>query len=153
MKKLLILISLICLTGCYPEDDNRTTYYNYIRFTNNSSNNLKIIMDDTESSVIYYDTEVTSNTSTEYIEQILYSDSFYGIHGNENRIKIIFTDTNKGYICGDNPDSSGYCFTTKGSPLRTENINDFIFDKQEGTSRYYTFEITQEDYENAHELP
>ena len=75
------------------------------------------------------------------------------MHGYENRIKIIFTDNDKGYICGDYPDNSGLCFTTKGSPLRNENTNDFILDKQEGTSTYYTYVITQEDYENAHVLP
>lgn len=152
MKKILVLICLIVLSGC-SEEENSIVYYNYIRFKNDSGHNIKIITDNTESGVTYLDIQLPTSNNSEYIKHTLYNNLFYGMHGYENRIKIIFTDNDKGYICGDYPDNSGLCFTTKGSPLRNENTNDFILDKQEGTSSYYTYVITQEDYENAHVLP
>ncbi len=154
MKNILILFSLLFIyTSCIKEDEP-ITYYHFIRLKNVSNKVFKIVIEDTETNHKYLDRELQPNESTDYYQHYLSSDTFLGFAPFGDRIYLRFIDNNKGYICGDYPDNSGFCFTSKNSPIRNPNESDFILDKKENNNtKYYTYEITQQDYENAHVLP
>lgn len=153
MKQIVLLFCLFSLFSCVEENEPKT-YYHFIRLKNASNNVFKIVIEDTETNHKYLDRELQPNEITDYYQHYLSHDTFLGFAPFGNSINIRFTDNNKGYICGDYPDNSGLCFTTKGSPIRNPNESDFILDAQEHDNiKYYTYEITQEDYENAHVLP
>lgn len=154
IKKILIFVCLIAFSSCIKEDE-AYTYYKYVRIKNTSSKSFKIVIEDNDTGYKYIDSELLPNESTNYYQQSSLSNSFNGFSFFIGcNLEIIFNDNNKGYICGDYPDNSGLCFNTKGSPFNNPNENEFVLDKQERDNvKYYTYEITQEDYENAHILP
>lgn len=154
MKKIALFFCLFSLFGCVEENEPYS-YYKFIRFKNTSDKVLDITFEDTTINHIYFTERLNPNQSTDYYQHYsLERDYFNGFGTLGDKITVKFTNGNLGYICGDYPDSSGLCFTTKGSPLRNPNESDFILDKQERDNvKYYTYEITQEDYENAHVLP
>jgi len=153
MKKIALFFCLFSLLGCVEENEP-VAYYNFIRFKNTSDKILDITFEDTTINHIYFTERLNSNESTNYYQHYsLESDYFNGFGALGDKIIVKFINENLGYICGDYSNNSGLCFTTKGSPIRNPNESDFILDNQEYTSSYYTYEITQEDYENAHVLP
>ncbi len=154
MKKIIASLSLLLLISCIKEEESYT-YYKYVRIKNTSDKVFKIVIEDLESSHSYMDIELKPNESTEYYQQSSLSNDFSGFSFfTGSKLKITFNTNSKGYICGDHPDNSGLCFITKGAPFGNPNENDFVIDKKVSDNvKYYTYNISQEDYENAHMLP
>ena len=154
MKKIITLLSFVLLISCIEEDEPYT-YYNHIRFTNTSNSALYITFISLGTSeASSFTTRLNIGESTMYYTHYSSKDDFNGFAAAGDKIIIEFLNSNKGYICGNYPDDSGYCFVTKGSPIRSPNESDFILDKKKRDNiKYYTFEITAADYENAHVLP
>ena len=141
MKKIVLLIVGLLIYSCTSEDDINT--YNFS--LKNSSNEpfiLEII--DTENNTIESLT-ILPNHSYNCIYSSEVNSAFFGCDENTYSYRITF-DNNKGYMCNILNDSS-LCFQSK-NPLvfNDDNFNILI-------NNSYEFEITQEDYENAHELP
>ena len=154
MKKIITLLSFVLLISCIEEDESYT-YYKYFRVKNTSDKLFRIVIRDIESSYKYLDRELKPNESTDYYQQSSLSNDFSGFsYFIGSTLTILFNDNGTGYVCRDYPDNSGLCFTTKGAPFGNANESDFILDKKERENvKYYTFEITAADYENAHVLP
>ncbi len=154
MKKIIALLSFLLLISCIKEEESYT-YYKYVRIKNTSDKVFKIIIEDIESSHRYLDRELKPNESTEYYQQSSLSNDFSGFsYFIGSTLKIIFNVNSKGYICGDYPDNSGLCFITKGAPFGNANENEFVLEEKISDNvKYYTYNISQEDYENAHVLP
>lgn len=150
-KKILILICLVTLSSCSEEE--QTTYYSSFRIKNSTTHTFKLTINNSTTNNVYFDDELTDNASTNYFEFAKKNDEYWGFNSLGDQMKIVFLDNNKGYFCNGSSEDVTYCFFSKSSPIGVYNPNDFVFDKKEGNIEYYTFEITQEDYENAHVLP
>lgn len=151
MKKLLIFIFLIILSSCSEEEP--TTYYSSFRIKNSTAHTFKLTIDNSTTANVYFDKELVANESTNYFEFAKHNGEYWGFISFGDQMKIVFLDNNKGYFCNGSSEGLTYCFSSKSSPIGIYNPNDFIFEKKEGNIEYYTYEITQEDYENAHVLP
>src|SRR5690606_7607993 len=121
-----------------------------IRNTSNKPLHLLILGDSIGRNTPVYDT-LANTTLNEGEVALKKSYMFSGFNGMETRIyytKITFVDNGKGYICDVDNSDSNLCFQNKVS------LNDAYYEKDftlENGVHYY--DITQEDYENAHELP
>ncbi|HBS12777.1 MAG TPA: hypothetical protein DEO36_09590 [Flavobacteriaceae bacterium] len=140
MKKIiLICVSLLLLNNCTDEADEHT----YItRFKNVSSTTIEIKGYDSRDNLVFDETILTNNTSSDCTRS---AESFLGISCNIVSVEIKFNN-NKGYVCGK-LNTNGLCFLNEKSPLG--NDPSFV-----NLANYtYEFVITQEDFENAYDLP
>lgn len=103
--------------------------------------------------VNYYHND-TIQTTLQPNEKIHVVEYYFHIFQEYNHLmkyfKITYLDNNKGYICGnyEHPEiDNSKCFTHRYSPITSPLTSDFL---QEGDNYY--FKITNEDYENTHDL-
>ena len=142
MRKLLyILLVGIFIYSCTSEPDVRT-YTTRIRNSSNSILNIK--GHDTQDNLVYNELVGLGGSSTNCVTS---SESFLGLSCSIDSLIVKF-DNNRGYICAvritnNQPE---LCFSNK-----TPFGNDPSFlDLGNNT---YEFVITQEDFENAYDLP
>lgn len=150
MKNLLIIFSLLFIyTSCSTEEPT-LKYTTAIRNTSNKSLHLLVLGDTIGRNTPVYDT--LSNTILNP-GQITFKRNYLLSHfGGFGKVtcyyaKITFLNNNKGYIC-EKDSISNLCFTDKVSLTDVYYEKDFTFE-----NGIYYYDITQEDYENAHELP
>ncbi|SFJ20428.1 hypothetical protein SAMN04487893_104113 [Myroides guanonis] len=113
-----------------------------VKFKNNSEHPLTLKLKNLEQ-LIDSLTILPNETTPEYVHSKINNEFKGYFHG--DFIQVTF-DNGKGYIC-DKTETTNLCFTTKGSPLYSENPTGFII-----KGNVYTYEITQDDYEKAHDL-
>lgn len=138
MKYLLIFISLF-IFGC--NDESELTEFTS-KFRNETSSELNIKGYNVPRDLVFDETVLSSQSTSDCVT---FSESFLGISCSMDSIVFIFNN-NKGYISttfGNN----FYSFSNKsphdGSELSFSNLD----------NNTYEFIITEEDFENAFELP
>gem|GEM_PF-1050658 len=152
----LLLISML-LVSC-SNDDKRHRYTTAIRNVSNQPFRILILGIEENPDIIVYDTLLNTIVSpnTHAFIRMYKAPNFvgikdFGVNKNNNLyyIKIVFVENGKGYICEkDNTDTNVlFCFQNKRSPIEANQEKDFNF-----KMGIYYYDITQEDYENAHEL-
>lgn len=135
-----ILLSLVLIISCTQKDK----YNDYKLFIKNNTNQvLKVEMFESNISV-NLDTIQSGENGLEcnLVDVISIS---YSLCYNFDSIKFIFPN-NKGYLCKFNGDET-LCF---GNEITPWSLNDKFINT---TGNTYEFTITQEDYENANDLP
>ena len=149
LNLIFLLITVIAFSSCNVEEEN----YSYrVNFKNTSDKPfyLLVLGDTLNHSIPNNDTLINSildpGESSKYFS---YSSRFFkGFKYELTYIKIKYLNENKGYICVKQDQlPNNLCFTTKNSPLYTIK-EDFSSNDQ----RDFSYDITQEDYENAHVL-
>jgi len=150
----LLSIIYILLVSC-SDDDNRRRYTTAIRNVSGQPFRILILGTERNSDIVVYDTlfDTTVNPNTRAFIRAYKAPNFVGMkdyYSNLHYTKIVFVENGKGYICEkDNTDINAlFCFQNKPSPIEANQEKDFNFK----TDIYY-YDITQEDYQNAHELP
>lgn len=144
MKKLLILFCTVVLTACSTEEKE---YKQESAFRNTSDYPVHLLVIGNIENLNKNDTLINAVLAKGESSVVFsyYNKSFIGfIHF--NYIRIQFLNNNKGYICSFD-ENKNLCFTKRISPLLATS-SEFVLE-----SGIYHYEITQEDYENAHVLP
>jgi len=142
------------LAGCNVEEPTRT-YTTAIRNTSNKPLHILVLGNGENRNTPVYDTlvNVTLNTGDVVFKNSYKTPSFSGFHNGTYSIDIYKTtitylNTNKGYICEKGNTNNSLCFVNKVSLPNAYYENDFTLE-----NGVYYYDITQADYENAHELP
>ena|SRR5690606_6523241 len=148
MKNLVLVFSLLFLVSCSVEEPMRE-YTTAIRNTSNQPLHVLILGDTIGRNHPVYDTLVntTLNTGESYNRKYKH-ESFSGFGAVINYSEYLFIGTNKGYICDDVNNNDSLCFTNKKNLSMEYNVDNFTLE-----NGVYYYDITQEDYENAYELP
>lgn len=142
MRNLTIYCLLLLLVfSCTGEDDVNTYKFS---LTNKSEQKFILEIIDPENNIINSSTVLPNNSyHCNYSSEV--NSAFFECNKNTYSCKIIF-DNGKGYECNIMNNSS-LCFQSKNPLVYNENS----FNKLSKNS--YEFVITQEDYENANDLP
>ncbi len=151
---LLFAITVLLFVSCSVEEPTRK-YTTAIRNASDNPFYILVVSVSGQNNQPTYDTivntilnkgevtlkgETNNNPSLSRLSEGRYfSDIYY--------TKIVFLDNNKGYICGID-EVNDFCFQNKVSIANATSERDFTFEKDT-----YYYDITQEDYENAHVLP
>src|SRR5690606_641981 len=139
----ILLIIAISFSSCSTEE-NVYTIKKRIKNTSNQSLELLLIGYSNDTIVNQILLPQSSTPEFSYTSNI---NDIMGWGDVASKLNVRFLNNNTGYEC--NVENTGnMCFTTKGSPFDSRNPQDYILD-----DNIYTYEITQEDYENAHVLP
>ncbi len=148
IKKLIYLVCFSFFLSCNVEEKQ---YWYEVNFKNTSNMpfHLLVLGDTSNSAIPANDTliNVVLNKGETSPSFSYYSSFFVGFKYHLTYVKIQFINENKGYICTKSTPSSDLCFTTKFSPIYAPSVT------FKGNDKTYSYEITQEDYENAHVLP
>jgi|SRR5690606_15073805 len=148
MKDILYLLSIVFVVmGCSTEEEYHS-YTTAIRNTSDKPFHILVLGARQNQQV---DTLINQIVKpTEIIFKNSYSEpSFRGLD-NEHFIyylKLEF-DNGKGYICDESPFPLGTCFQSKRSFTTSTGKEDYAFE-----NGIYYYDITHEDYDNAHKLP
>ncbi|AGC77330.1 hypothetical protein DDD_2203 [Nonlabens dokdonensis DSW-6] len=152
--KFILVIALILISGCTVEEDFSS--FN-LEIKNETGQNITLefyetsIINNSNSAILAYTEEL--NASGSYLCNYRFS-SFVGLKACRNRADvdiinriIIRFENNKGYLC-DSLGDSMTCFDGDrafflGTSLGWASLND----------NNYTFTITQQDFDNAFDLP
>ena len=146
MKKLISLLTLcVFILACSTEE--KVTLQK-VAFRNTSNQSLRLFVLVNQINISHQDTLISTilepNANSEIFSY--YSNYPKGFDQDLSSIQIIFNN-NKGYKCSVfTTEATNYCFSSKASPL---DKNSVIYNYENGI---YFFDITQEDYENAHVL-
>jgi len=142
-----LLITVISFGSCSTEEE----YHSYTTAIRNTSNEpfLLLVLGNDK----YQDTDTLINTIVKPAE-IIFKNSYrapsFGGLDNEHFIyymKLEF-ENGKGYICDEASSPLETCFQSKRSFTTSTTPEDFTHE-----NGVYYYDITQEDYENAHVLP
>lgn len=141
MKNIIFLIFTSCLFISCTDVEYDEIYT--ISFKNTSEHTLQI-------DISYFEQMSSPITlqpgeSTEDYGHPIINDEFLGFF-TKDQIIIKF-ENQKGYLCTKNG-TSNLCFVNKESPFSEIGIGAYI----KIDENHYIYEITQEDYENAHVL-
>ena len=148
MKYLAITFSFLFFISCSVEEPTKQ-YTTAIRNTGNQTLHVLILGDTIGRNYPVYDTLVNTTLSTgESFKRTYRNVAFSGFFAVINYSKFTFIGTNKGYICDDVNNNDSLCFTNKKNLSKEYNRDNFTLE-----NGIYYYDITQEDYENAHELP
>src|SRR5690606_5898355 len=135
-------------------EERSYSYTTAIRNTSDKPFHILILGNGENRNTPVYDTLVntTLNSGEIAFKNSYISPSFSGMHNGTYSIdiyysKIVFTDTHKGYIC-EKDSLNNFCFQNKVSLTEAYYEKDFTFE-----NGVYYYDITQDDYENAHILP
>ena len=145
MRKIIIIcISFVLLNNCTDEADEHTYT---TRFKNEASSTIEVKGYDSTNNLIFDEIILKNDSSTNCSGS---SESFPGISCKFDSLVVRF-DNDKGYICvgrftNIKPE---FCFSNEKSPFGGGSKGFFT-----ALGNYtYEFVITQEDFENAHDLP
>lgn len=144
---LLLITAIFLLYSCNTEEPTQQ-YTTAIRNTSNKPLNILILGDSIGRNTPVYDTLVntTLNSNEIAFKKSYRSSGFNGMKVIMYYVKVTFLDNNKGYIC-EKDSLNNLCF--KNKVALTEIYYEKDFTHENGV---YYYDITQEDYENAHEL-
>ena len=148
MKNLVLLIVLsLCFISCSTEEK---IYLQQTSFRNTSQSPLHIIITGDLKNSNRNDTIINQTLQMGESTDLLtyYDNGFIGFNFDFKYMKIEFINNNRGYVCSDNI-TENQCFINKYSPI-SDSSSTLGFTLENGI---YYYDITQEDYENAHELP
>jgi hypothetical protein len=141
--KFVTLLAVLFLINCTSEPDEQT-YTS--RFRNNSNSAIMITGFNFPSDLVFDETVSVDGLSTNCV---ISSEAFLGISCSIDSLVIRF-ENDKGYICAKigansvgNPNQ--FCFLNK-SPFDSLSFQDL-------GNNTFEFEITQEDFDNAFDLP
>ncbi len=148
IKKLIYLVCFSFFLSCNVEEKQ---YWYEVNFKNTSNMpfHLLVLGDTLNRSESANDTLINAvlNKGETSPSFSYYSHSFKGFKDQLTYIRIEFINENRGYICSKSM-FGDLCFITKINP-----IYDPAGKAYKGNDKTYSYEITQEDYENAHVLP
>jgi len=141
MKNLLLLLILVIVSSCTGEEDE----FNY---TVSFKNETQVVLD-----ISIYEPDNDLNNSFQVLplsnggEVTNSSPTFLGYVGGGDSIVLRFPNQ-KGYICDARANEDIYCFQDSRNPLvgfepYFNNLGNNV----------YEFVVTEEDFENAFELP
>ena len=145
---LLLITAIFLLYSCNTEEPTQQ-YTTAIRNTSNKPLHILILGDSIGRNTPVYDTLVntTLNSNEIAFKKSYRSSGFNGMKVIMYYVKVTFLDNNKGYIC-EKDSVNNLCFENKVSLTEVYYEKDFTFE-----NGVYYYDITQEDYENAHVLP
>ena len=144
MKSILIIFSALFFCSCSIEEKQ---YSRQKCIKNISTHSLELtILGYSLNDTVTHQVLNPEESTIEYT-QVGSINEIMGFGDIGSKIIIRFLDNNKGYIC-DSEHTGNLCFISKGSPFDTRNPEDYNIQ-----NNLYTYNITQEDYENAHVLP
>lgn len=148
LNLIFLLITVIAFSSCNVEQDQYLYKVNF-KNTSNTPFHLLVLGDTLNRSEPANDTLINVLLNKGEISPYFsYKSHFFeGFKYELTYVKVQFTNENKGYVCTKSTLSSDLCFMTKSSPIYSTG-EVFI-----GNDKVYSYEITQEDYENAHVLP
>lgn len=147
MKNVLLTLPVLFCVSCTTEEPTQQ-YTTAIRNTSNKPLHILILGDSIGRNTPVYDTLVntTLNSNEIAFKKSYRSSGFNGMKVIMYYVKVTFLDNNKGYIC-EKDSVNNLCFENKVSLTEVYYEKDFTFD-----NGVYYYDITQQDYENAHEL-
>ena len=148
MKKLLSILSILIFISCSVEEPTQH-YTTAIRNTSNKPLHILVLGDSIGRNTPVYDTLVNTTINS---DEIAFRRSyrfpvFQGMRADMYYVKVTFLDNQKGYIC-EKDSVNNLCFQDKVALTEIYYEKDFTFE-----NGIYYYDITQEDYENAHVLP
>lgn len=145
---LLLIAAIFLMYGCNSEEPTQH-YTTAIRNTSNKPLHILVLGDSIGRNTPVYDTLVnTTLNSNEIVLKKSYRFSgFNEMNAILYYVKVSFLDNNKGYIC-EKDSVNNLCFQNKVALTEIYYEKDFTFE-----NGIYYYDITQEDYENAHVLP
>lgn len=153
MKQVFYTLTVLGCVSCSIEEPTQR-YSTAIRNTSDKPFHILVLGNGEGRNTPVYDTLVntTLNVGQVTFENSYRFPSFQGMHNGNYFIdiyytKITFLDTNKGYICDTDSTNNNLCFQNKVSLLNARSAKDFTHE-----NGVYYYDITQQDYENAHEL-
>jgi hypothetical protein len=144
MKKILVLIIGFLVFSCTGEEDLQT-YTSNIRNTTTSNISVRGIRFPND---VVFDETINVNSSSSNC--VISASTFRGLSCGIDSLVIRF-DNNKGFICGFRNADSGedfnqFCFSDNRTPLDGIYFNDL-------GNNTFEFVITQDDFDNANDLP
>lgn len=155
MKKILLAFVGMSLVFSCSTEEKQDSYTTAIRNTSNKSLHILILGNEENRNTPVHDTlvNIILNPGEITFKNTYVTSGFSGFHNGTYSIdiyysKISFLNNNKGYICDENSTSNVLCFQNKISLNKAYYKQDFNLENE-----VYYYDITQEDYENAHVLP
>nr|WP_317632744.1 hypothetical protein [uncultured Flavobacterium sp.] len=139
-------ILLLSLIGCTDRNDNEESYMISIKNTTLESIELYLLLDEEVSQGYLEQITLLPSEQTRYFFHSKIDNSFHGFF-NIDALKVKFKNE-KGYLC-ERLTENNLCFVNKESPLSPNSISAY----KEVKTNHFVYEITQSDYENAHDLP
>lgn len=143
MRNSIIYLASICLFfSC--TDRNERDSINFTVSIENNTNTVLIIKGYAPNNMLEFEYTVDSNSRGG--ENAYFSETFGGYVNGADSIVFKFSN-NKGYICADRENGNSLCFANKNPLVGEESYFNFLGDNK------YEFEVTQEDFNNAYDLP